>query len=193
MHIRLTDFLVKHNIIFELQFGFQKKSTSLAILDLYNQLANAIEDKKFACCIFLDLANAFDTVNHSILLDKLEYYGVRGTLLLWFKSYSTERSQNVSINGVLSDSRKITNGVPQGSVFGPLLFLLYINDMPFASDLLKFHLFADDIFYSHEKLNHIESVVNTELGKVSKWLIANKLTLNVDKFNFVIINKFQNA
>ena len=134
MHTRLTSFLEKHNVIFEHQFGFQKiKSTSLVILDLYNQLVRAIEHKQFSSCIFLDLAKAFHTVDHSILLDKLEYYGIRGTALNWFKSYLTDRAQKVSINGQLSNSSKIKSGVPQGSVLGPLLFLLYINDMPSVS------------------------------------------------------------
>ena len=145
MRTRLPSFLKQHNIIFEHQFGFQKnKSTSLAILNLYNELITAIENKKLLCCIFLDLAKAFDTVDHYILLNKLDRYGIRGTALDWFKSYLTDRTQKVSINGHLSDSRNIKSGVPQGSGLGPLLFLLYINDMPSASKLFKFHLFADD-------------------------------------------------
>ena len=195
MHnIRLTIFLEKHNIIFEHQFGFQKnKSTSLAILDLYNQLIKAIEDKKISCCIFLDLAKAFDTVDHTILLDKLEFYGVRGTALDWFKSYLTDRTQKVSINGQLSNPCNVQSGVPQGSVLGPLLFLLYINDMPSVSKLLKFHLFADDtsIFFSDKNVRNLENTVNAELMKVSDWLNANKLTLNVDKSNFLLISSPQ--
>ena len=190
MHIRLIKFLELHKIIFKHQFGFQKeKSTSLAILDLCTQLVEAIENKKFSCCIFLDLAKAFDT-DHAILISKLEYYGIRGIALEWFKSYLTNRTQKVSINGTLSDSGHIKFGVPQGSVLGPLLFLLYINDMPLTSSTLKFHLFADDtsIFFSHNKLEELESIVNNELAKVSDWLIANKLTLNVDKSNFIIIS-----
>ena len=194
MHTRLISFLEKHNIIFEHPFGFQKKkSTSLAILDLYNQLVRAIEHKHFSCCIFLDLAKAFDTVDNSILLDKLEYYGIRGTALNWFKSYLTDRAQKVSINGQLSNSNKIKSGVPQGSVLGPLLFLLYINDMPSVSKLLKFHLFADDtsIFFSDQNLRNLENTVNHELTKVSDWLTANKLTLNVEKSNFLLISSSQ--
>ena len=127
MHNRLVSFLVKHNIILEHQFCFHKnKSTSLASLDLYNQLINAMENRKISCCIFLDLAKAFDTVDHTILLSKLDHYGVRGAALDWFKSYLTDRMQKVSINGHLSYSCKMSSGVPQGSVLGPLLFLPYI-------------------------------------------------------------------
>ena len=180
-----------HKIIFNHQFGFQKnKSTSLAILDVCTQLVNAVENKQFSTCIFLDFAKAFDTVDHNILIYKLEYYGVRGITLNWFKSYLTNRSQKVCINGTLSESCNIKFGVPQGSVLGPLLFLLYINDMPFSSNILKFHLFADDtsIFFSHKDLSQLELIVNDELSKVSDWLVANKLTLNVDKSNFLIIS-----
>ncbi len=143
-----------------------------------------------SCCIFLDLAKAFDTVDHNILINKLEYYGIRGTALKWFECYLTNRTQKVCINGTFSESCNVKFGVPQGSVLGPLLFLLYINDMPNSSNILKIHLFADDtsIFFSHKNLKELESIVNNELSKVSDWLIANKLTLNVDKSNFLLIS-----
>ena len=191
MHNRLVKFLDQHKIIFEHQFGFQKnKSTSLAILDVCSQLINAADDKQSSCCIFLDFAKAFDTVDHNILINKLEYYGIKGTALKWFESYLTNRTQKVCINGTFSESCNVKFGVPQGSVLGPLLFLLYINDMPNSSNILKIHLFADDtsIFFSHKNLKELESIVNNELSKVSDWLIANKLTLNVDKSNFLLIS-----
>ena len=148
------------------------------ILDLYNQLLRAMEHRNVSCFIFLDPAKAFDTVDHSILLDKLEYYGISGTTLDWFKSYLTDRTQNVSINGQLSISNKIQRGVPQGSVLGPLLFLLYRNDMPHVSKLLTFYLFADDtsIFFSDQNLRNLRNLKNTvnhEFTYVSGWLTAN--------------------
>ena len=191
LHARLIQFLDMHKIIFNHQFGFQKnKSTSLAILDVCTQLVNAVENKQFSTCIFLDFAKAFDTVDHNILIYKLEYNGVSGITLNWFKSYLTNRSQKVCINGTQSESCNKKFAVPQGSVLGPLLFLLYINDMPFSSNILKFHLFADDtsIFFSHKNLSQLQLIVNDELSKVSDWLVANKLTLNVDKSNFLIIS-----
>lgn len=99
MHTMLISFLEKRNIIFEHQFRLQKNNEPLAILDLYNRLINAIEHKKISCCICLDLAKAFDTVDHTILLNKLDHYGIRGTAQAWFKSYLTDRTQKVSING----------------------------------------------------------------------------------------------
>ena len=194
MYRRVFDFLHKNDVIFEHQFGFQRnKSTNQAILDIYSNLIESIEKKKFSCCILLDFAKAFDTVDHQILLRKLEYYDIRGTALNWFKSYLCNRSQCVSIDGQLSDELKITHGVPQGSVLGPLLFLLYINDIPLSSNILNFRLFADDtsLLYSHNNLSILESIVNTELIKVSNWLIANKLTLNTSKSNFLIIHPRQ--
>ena len=194
MYSKVTDFITKHNIIFPHQFGFQKlKSTSMAILDVRSELVDAIENKKFSCCIFLDFAKAFDTVNHEILLKKLEHYGIRGVVLDWFRSYLTNRTQRVFVDGKLSEYNHNYHGVPQGSVLGPLLFLLYINDIPHSSQIMTFHLYADDtsIFFSHENLSNLESIVNAELAKISDWLIANKLTLNTTKSNFMIIKPRQ--
>ena len=191
MYSRLIDFLNKNKVLFPHQFGFQKrKSTSLAILDVCIKLMEAIENGEFSCCIFLDFAKAFDTVNHNILISKLEYYGIRGIPLDWFRSYLNQRSQRVFVGGELSVDRTIKYGVPQGSVLGPLLFLLYINDIPKASKIMNFHLFADDtsLFYSHKNINVLEEVVNAELGCISDWLVANKLSLNTKKSNFMIIS-----
>ena len=119
-------------------FGFREKhSTTHALLCLTESIKHSIDNGDFGCGIFLDLQKAFDTVNHKILLLKLEHYGVRGNALNWLQSY-------VTVNGHRSDYKPITCGVPQGSVLGPLLFLIYVNDLPSVSKVLKFYLFADD-------------------------------------------------
>ena len=141
----------------------------------------------------IDLQKAFDTVNHSILLNNLEHYDIRGVELSWFSSYLSKRKQFVSVNGSTSDYLEVSCGVPQGSVLGPLLFLIYINDLPSMSKVLPFYVFADDtnIFYSSRDLITLQKVMNRELKKVKKWLDANQLALNIDKTNCVIVHSPQ--
>ena len=146
--------------------------------------------KLFTCGIFLDLKKAFDTINHSILLKKLNHYGIRGIINDWFSSYLLGHSQVTEIDSNLSTINKISCGVPQGSVLGPLLFLIYINDFHNSSEKLSFYLFADDtnLLYADKNLKSLEKTVNNELVRVSDWLNANKLTLNAKKSNFVIFH-----
>ena len=159
MHKKLYNFLEEHKILYEKQFGFRKKnSTAHSLIEITEKIKDSIDNGKFGCGIFIDLKKAFDTVNHKILIRKLEHYGIRGSILKWFESYLTDRKQYVFFNGVSSDTKLITCGVPQGSVLGPLLFLLYINDLPNISDKLNFFLFADDtnIYYESKDLKELE-------------------------------------
>ena len=191
MYERLYKFLEKHEILYTLQFGFRAShSINHALVSLTEAIKNSLDNRKFGCGIFIDLQKAFDTVNHDILLMKLEHYGIRGTAQDWFKSSLSGRKQYVSINGSNSSYLNVTCGVPQGSVLGPLLFLIYINDLPRASSKLAFYLFADDtnIYYEAGSLAELQSVVKKELKKVKMWLDVNKLSLNIDETNFIILS-----
>ena len=165
----LYGYLESHNILYPLQFGFRQKcSTNHALIQITESIRNSIDNN--GCGIFIDLKKAFDTVNHSILLSKLIHYRVRGKAYDWFHLYLSNREQFVGIYGHKSDSLLITCGVPQGSLLGPLLFLLNINDLPITLKLLSFHLFADDtnIYCSHKNLNDLELILNQEFHAVAK-------------------------
>ena len=185
---RLINFITENKILSELQFGFQKnKSTEQAVSAILSSLDMDKSKGNSSYCIFLDFAKAFDTVNHEILLEKLDYYGISGVAHSLLSSYLSNRTQQTEINGTLSESGIIRHGVPQGSVLGPLLFLLYINDIKESSKILEFFLFADDttVYYSDKTNPGTENLLNLELSKVSVWLAANKLSLNVKKSNFL--------
>ena len=191
---RLTKFLDKHAIIKHNQFGFQREhSTSHAILDLVTYLNDRLEEKKTVCNIFLDLSKAFDTVDYSILLHKLNHYGIRGVALDLFKSYLSNRKQFVSDGSIYSSVVDMSIGVPQGSVLGPILFLLYINDIDNASDF-KTRLFADDtcLSLSNFSLSDLETRCNIELVNVNEWMSCNRLTINPNKSKVLIVNRSRN-
>ena len=167
--------------MYEYRLGFRKHhSTSHSIITLVERVTKALDTDKYSVGVFLDLKKAFGTVDHCILLNKLEKYGVRGNLLNWFKSYLHFREQFVEYNDFHS-AKKITHGVPQGSILGPILFILYINDFSKLSDVLFKILFADDtsVFIEGTAYSSIIKDMNRELEKVDKWLKSNKLTINI--------------
>jgi hypothetical protein len=186
---RLLRYLDSRNILCNSQYGFRKNhSTFMSLIDMYDRISLAVDKSEFSIGIFIDLSKAFDTLDHCILLRKLEHYGIRGLALDWFKSYLCNRTQCVALNGVTSSFKNITYGVPQGSILGPLLFILYVNDIVNCSDLLRFILFADDtnLFFSCIDIKELFATVNMELAKVSDWFRANKLSLNTKKTNFIL-------
>ena len=191
---QLISFIDKYNILFKYQFGFRKDhSTEIAILEITDILKTSIDNNLITCGVFLDFSKAFDTVNHEILLRKLHKYGVRGKALDCFTSYLTKRTQYVKLSNVESEFFQIVCGVSQGSTLGPLLFLLYINDLANSSDMLSFRLFADDanIFYATKTSKDLEAVMNSELQKVINYCNLNKLSINMRKTNFMIITSPQ--
>ncbi len=155
----------------------------MAFTYLTNKIYKARDWKENMIGIFLDLSKAFDTVNHHILLQKLLHLGIRDNSLLWFTSYLGDRQQYVSHNGINSPLRPIRCDVPWGSILGPLLFLIYFNDLPNVSDKLSRNLFVDDtsVFFSHKDPDTLIQVLNEELSKLSVWFKSNKLSLNIKK------------
>ena len=142
---QLHNFLKKYSILYKYQFGLRKGySIERAILEITDSLKKAMDNKLITYGLFLDFSKAFDTINHDILLSKLCRYGIRVNPLRWFENYLYSRNQVVKIGDTISSSQTIICGIPQGSTLGPLLFLLYINDLPNCSSKLSFRIFADD-------------------------------------------------
>ena len=192
---RLFEFLVKHKILHTSQYGFQPNlSTELAILELQDRLTNTLNNKKCCVGVFMDLSKAFDTLDHKILLDKLNHYGIRGIAHDWFRNYLTGRSQFVTINGSNSVELPISCGVPQGSILGPLLFLIYINDLATVSKHAITILFADDTnaIYSSNTYENLEHIVIEDLQLISDWFKTNKMALNESKTKYIIFHATHN-
>ena len=191
IYSRIYSYLDKCNLIYSKQFGFRSGySTNHAIISITEHIRNLLDDGEFVCGVFIDLEKAFDTVHHNILCDKLKYYGLRGKVNDLLKSYLSNRKQFVTINGFDSELKNIDCGVPQGSSLGPLLFLMYINDFRLCLEKTSCGHFADDTFiiYNSKKLKTIETVINTELKKVIKWLGLNKLSLNATKTELIFFH-----
>ena len=191
VHNRLNKYLQTHKIINPAQYGFQQNlSTEMAILELQDRIANQLINNKLSLGVFLDLSKAFDTLDHSILLNKISKLGIRGLPLLWFTNYLNNRKQFVQYLENCSCKLTIKCGVPQGSILGPLLFLLYINDIPHPVDS-NILLFADDtnLIFHNNDIKALTDSTNEKLLIISKWFQANKLSLNLDKTKYILFHK----
>ena len=194
LYSQLYDYLSENGILSEKQFGFRKyHSTVAALLDATNSWYINMDRKMFNLVVFIDLKKAFDTVDHDILLKKIELYGIKGDALSVLTSYLTDRNQKCQVNGYLSSERNIKCGVPQGSILGPLFFLIYINDLPNCLTNTEARLFADDtnITAAGNNIKEVEGAINSDLENLYKWLTANKLSLNVTKTEFLLIGSNQ--
>ena len=195
---QLYSYFNDNDLFFISQYGFRKEhSTETACLEFIDRIMKDLDDKKTPISVFIDLSKAFDTINHDILIGKLAHYNLDTTSLNWFRSYLSNRYQIVKIDDVNSDIRPLNIGVPQGSVLGPLLFIIYINDLCNATTNFKPVLFADDTtlvsslcaFVNTENptLNTCDTV-NKELNDINDWLITNKLSLNATKTKYMIFH-----
>ena len=197
---QLYRYFQRNELFYSNQYGFRTEhSTELAANELIDQIISDLDKRKNPIVVYMDLSKAFDTLDHKILISKLEYYGIRGTALNWFKSYLEDRKQYVEVNGHKSAMLPINTGVPQGSILGPLLFLIYMNDIPNSSSFFKFLLFADDTSLKsfldtklpNFSINQLSDTINNELQKVHDWLAVNKLSLNVKKTKFMLFHTAQ--
>ena len=195
MHNRLMDFFESNNSLYENQYGFRpKRSCEHALLNAQNILLESLSKGQISLLLLIDFSKAFDMVEHKILLDKLQHYGIRGPALKWLESYLSNRKQYVSINGSESSTTNIDYGVPQGSILGPLLFLVYVNDIPNLADFAKFILYADDanIILTANTIDVINEQLEKLIFNLKRWVNCNGLALNLKKTKYMIFSRARN-
>ena len=183
-----TKYLQEHKLITSEQFGFRPYlSTNVALTRVTEEILFNMDNKLIIGAVFIDLRKAFDTVDHSLLIAKLKNIGFSAPVINWLTS-RTSRTAVTSINNIASTPKPVTVGVPQGSILGPLLFLIYINDLPQCLNHRKSILYADDtlLYYSAKTETELQDRINEDLNSISKWLNNNFLTLNYEKTKFII-------
>ena len=192
MYHRLFKYLSENSILYEKQFSFQTShSTEHAILLLVNRRNQSFDESKVMLGIFIDLSKASDTVDHKILTKMLELYGIKGDNLRWFESYLSNRKQFIANGDKQTNIETITCGTPQRSILGPLLFLIFVNDLHKVTKYLDPIMFADNtkLFYFHKNIKTLFQIVKSELKLVNEWFLANKLSLNAKKTKYVLFHK----
>ena len=192
MHSRVLNFLNSNKSLFEGQYGFRpSRSCEHALLNAQHVILDALSKKQTALLLLIDFSKAFDMVDHDILLNKLNHYGIRGIAHDWFKSYLANRKQYVMVNGKKSDEQLMTFGVPQGSILGPLLFIIYINDLPGISKLATWVMYADDanIIVCGNNLEEVHQKIKTLADVLTKWVENNGLALNLQKTKYMIFTR----
>ena len=187
MYKQISSYLAKKKLLNPQQYGFRPNySTSIALNDTCNELLHNLEENKISCTVFLDLAKAFDTIDHTILIKKLKQYGIHGTPLKLLKNYLQNRKQQILYQGTLSHYKTIACGVPHGLTLGSLFFLIYINDLPLHKNFkVPVRLFADDAYLTlaEKSISNFQNLVNLEMCKIDHWMHANKLSINSTNFN----------